>query len=73
MNHFKQNAKHFSQKAILLLVFVLLLTTLNAVMVSAGDPDPTLSFTFDEEECTVTLNYQGLEEPIALVSGKPEA
>ncbi len=64
--------KQLKKRAVLLLAFALLLASLIATAVSAVDSDPSVTFTFDSEECIVTLTYEGLAEPIVMESGKKE-
>ena len=65
----KMTKKSFAQRAVLLLAFVLMFTCIAATAVMAGDPDPTLVFTFDAEACSVVLDYTGATEPIQMESG----
>ena len=60
----------FLRRTILLLAFVMLLTAFAANTVLAGNSDPTLTFTFDSDECTVTLIINDSADPIPLVSGE---
>lgn len=60
----------FLRRTILLLAFVMLLTAFAANSVLAGNSDPTLTFTFDSDECTVTLVINDSADPIPMVSGE---
>ena len=65
----KMTKKSFAQRAVLLLAFVLMFTCIAATAVMAGDPNPTLVFTFDAEACSVVLEYTGATEPVKMESG----
>ena len=65
----KMTRNSFVRRAVLLLTFALLFTLLAATAVMAGDPNPTLVFTFNPDECTVVLEYSGAEEPVQMESG----
>ena len=63
--------KHsFVRRAVLLLAFVMLFALVAATAVLAGDTDPTVTVTFNSEQCKVYLTYEGLEEPIVMESNK---
>ncbi len=67
----KMTKTSFAKRAVLLLAFTLLFTLVTATAVMAGDPNPTLVFTFNPDECTVVLEYSGAEEPIQMESDVP--
>ena len=67
----KMTRNSFVRRAVLLLTFALLFTLLAATAVMAGDPNPTLVFTFNPDECAVVLEYSGAEEPVQMESGVP--
>jgi len=69
MNQLMNITKQLKKKAVLFLAFVLLLTATIATSVFAGDPDPTVTFTFNPEECKVILTYTGLDEDIPMENG----
>lgn len=63
--------KHsFVRRAVLLLTFAMLFALVAATAVLAGDSDPTVTVTFNPEQCKVYLTYEGLEEPILMESDK---
>ena len=64
----KMTKTSFLKRAVLLLAFALLLTLVTATAVLAGDPNLTLTFTFNPDECTVVLEYSGAEKPIQMES-----
>ena len=61
----------FVRRVVLLLTFALLFTLVAATAVLAGDPNPTLVFTFNPDECAVVLEYSGAQEPIQMEPDVP--